>query len=118
MALGLILIAVGAPLIVLGVREIRRQREVWRTGTTVPAVVTAVAPSSTWINGVQQWDIRYAYTDASGRKHKGQSDSMPEDEAKQWRNGDRARARLDPNAADSSIWLGNSTPAERNTALH
>jgi hypothetical protein len=76
-----------------------------------------VAPSSTWINGVQQWEIRYACTDASGRKHQGRSNSMPEDEAKQWRNGDSANARLDSNAADSSIWLGNAAFAERNTPL-
>ena len=109
--LGLILIAVGAALLVLAVREIGRQRRLWRTGTTVPAIVTSVAPSSTTINGVRQWEIRYAYTDASGRSHKGQSNTMPEPEAKKWRNGDRASARFDPNATDSSIWLGNSASA-------
>ena len=108
--LGLILISVGAALLVLAVREIGRQRRLWRTGTFVPAVVTSVAPSSTTINGVRQWEIHYAYTDASGRSHKGQSNTMPEPEAKKWRNGDRASARYDPNATDSSIWIGNLAP--------
>jgi hypothetical protein len=110
--LGLIFVAVGAPLMWLAVREIHRQRKLWRTGTTVPAVVTSVAPSSTWINRVQQWEIRYAYTDASGSKHTGRSNSMPRNEATHWRSGDRGRARVDPNAADSSIWLGNATPKD------
>jgi len=107
--LGLLFIAVGGPMIVIGVREIRRQRKLWRTGTTVPAVVTAVASTATRINGVLQWEIRYTYTDANGRAHKGRSNSMPEDEAKQWRKNDRASARFDPYATDSSIWLGNSS---------
>jgi hypothetical protein len=109
-ALGLILLAVGISLSVFGIREIRRQRRLWRTGITVPAVVTSVAPSSTTINGARQWEIRYAYTDASGRSHKGQSNTMPEPEAKKWRNGDRASARYDPNATESSIWIGNPAP--------
>ena len=109
--LGLIFLAVGTPLLVLGVREIRRQRQLWRTGTTVAAVVTAVTSSSTRINGVLQWEIHYFYTDASGAKHKGKSNTMPEQEARQWQKGDHASARFDPGATDSSIWLGNSESA-------
>ncbi|MGZ5092372.1 MAG: hypothetical protein ACXWIP_14350 [Burkholderiales bacterium] len=111
-ALGLILVGVGAPLIVLAVREILRQSRVWRTGTTVSAVVTAVAPSSTRINGVQQWEIRYAFTDTNGRRHEGCSNCTPQDEAKQWHRGDRGQARFDPDSTGSSVWLGNSTPAK------
>jgi len=108
--LGLIFIAVGVPLSMFGIREIRRQRQLWSTGTTVPAVVTAVKPSSTRINGVLQWEIHYAYTDASGGKHNGKSNTMPEEQAKHWRSGDRANVRFDPNAVDSSIWLGDAAP--------
>ncbi|HEV7393731.1 MAG TPA: DUF3592 domain-containing protein [Burkholderiales bacterium] len=112
-ALGLILVAVGAPLIVIAVREILRQSRVWRTGTTVSAVVTAVAPSSTRINGVQQWEIRYAFTDTTGRRHEGRSNCMPQDEAKQWHRGDRGQARFDPHSAASSVWLDHSAPAQQ-----
>ena len=106
--LALIFIVVGAPLLWFGIRAIRRQRQLWHTGTTAPATVTAVAPSSTWINGKRQWEIRYAYKDSSGGNHNGRSNSMPEDEAKRWHNGDHASARFDPKAADSSIWLGSA----------
>ena len=111
LTLGLIFVAVGIPLLVSALREISRQRRLWRTGTTVPALVTGVAASSTVVNGVLQWEIRYSYTDPAGAKHQGRSNCMPEHEARQWRRGDRGLARLDPNATASSIWLGNSNPA-------
>jgi Ca2+/Na+ antiporter len=111
LTLGLITAAVGIALLVYAVREISRQRRLWRTGTTVPALVTGIAASSTVVNGVQQWEIRYSYTDLAGRKHEGRSNCMPGDEARQWRHGDRGLARFDPNATASSIWLGNSNPA-------
>jgi hypothetical protein len=112
-ALGLIVVGVGAPLIAFAVRDMLRQSRVWRTGTTVSAIVTAIAPSSTRINGVQQWEVRYAYTDSNGRKHEGRSNCMPQDEAKQWHRGDRGQARFDPRIAASSVWLGNPTPARQ-----
>jgi hypothetical protein len=112
LALGLIVVAVGIPLLVSALREISRQRRLWRTGTTVPALVTDVAGSSTIINGVRQWEIHYSYTDPAGAKHQGCSNCMPEDEARQWRRGERANARIDPNATGSSIWLGNLTDVE------
>jgi hypothetical protein len=111
LTLGLIIAAVGMPLLVYALREISRQRRLWRTGTTVSALVTGVAASSTVVNGVQQWEIRYSYTDPAGTKHEGRSNCMPQDDARQWRHGDRGYARFDPNATASSIWLGNSNPA-------
>jgi hypothetical protein len=105
-ALGLIFVAVGLPLFYVGAREVRRERRVWHSGVSMPAVVTAVSPSSTWINGVQQWEIRYAYTDASGVKHKAKSDSMPEAEARRWRVGDSGAVLVDPQAGESSVWAG------------
>jgi hypothetical protein len=111
LALGLIMAALGIPLLFYALREISRQRRLWRTGTTVPALVTAIATSSTVVNGVRQWEIRYSYTDPAGRKHEGRSNCMPEHEARQWRRGDRGLARFDPEATASSIWVGNSNPA-------
>lgn len=105
-ALGLVFVGVGLPLSYLGAREVRRERRVWRSGVSTPAVVTAVAPSSTTINGVRQWEIGYAYTDASGVKHKAKSDCMPEAEAKRWRVGDAAAVLVDPQAGESSVWAG------------
>jgi hypothetical protein len=115
-ALGLILLGVGVPLVVFAARETLRQWRLWRTGSMVPAVVTAVVPSATVINGVQQWEIRYAYTDASGRKREGRSNCMPEQEAKQWHRGNRSNARVDPRNPASSIWVG--TPALDKAAPH
>ena len=118
LALGLIIAAVGIPLLVSALREIARQRRLWRTGTTVSALVTGVAASSTVINGLRQWEIRYSYTDPAGTKHEGRSNCMPEDEARQWQHGDRGNARIDPNVTGSSIWLGKLNPAEASSALH
>jgi hypothetical protein len=112
LALGLIIAAVGIPLLLSALREISRQRRLWRIGTTVPALVSGVAASSTVINGARQWEIRYSYTDPAGGKHEGRSNCMPEDEARQWRRGDRGQARIDPSATGSSIWLGNLDPPE------
>jgi hypothetical protein len=112
LALGFIMAAVGIPLLVCAVREISRQRRLWRTGTTVPALVTGVAASSTVVNGVRLWEIRYSYTDPAGTKHQGRSNCMPEHEARQWRRGDRGLARCDPDATASSIWLGNSNAVQ------
>lgn len=109
-ALGLLITAVGAPLLVIAVREVLRQWRVGRTGTTVRAVVSAVVPSSTSINGVRQWEIRYRYKDANGVIHEGRSNCMPPAEAQKWRNGDGAQARIDPKSVDSSVWLGELAP--------
>ena len=103
-ALGLILLGVGLPLFYLGAREVRRVRRVWHSGVSMPAVVTAVSTSSTTINGVRQWEIRYAYTDAGGVKRQAKSDYMPESEAKRWRVGDSATVLVDPQAGESSVW--------------
>jgi hypothetical protein len=100
---------VGIPLIAFSAREILRQRHVWRTGTTVAAVVSTVIPSATVINGIRQWEIRYVYTDASGTKREGRSDCMPEEEAKMWHGGDRCSARVDPRNPASSVWVGSAT---------
>ena len=105
-ALGLLITAVGAPVLAIAAREILRQWRVGRTGTPVRAVVTAVVPSSTSINGVRQWEIRYTYKDANGVTHEGCSNCMPPAEAQRWRNGDGAQARIDPKSVDSSVWLG------------
>jgi hypothetical protein len=105
-ALGLIMAGVGGPLLFLGLREALRQRRVWRAGVRVAAVVTSVAPSSTWVNGVQQWEIRYAYTDANGVKHEARSDHMPQAQARRWKAGDHGFALVDPQASASSVWAG------------
>jgi hypothetical protein len=105
-ALGLIFVGVGLPLFYVGAREVRRERRVWHSGVSMPAVVTAVSPSSTWINGVQQWEIGYSYTDAGGVKHKAKSDYMPGAEARRWRVGDTGAALVDPQAGESSVWAG------------
>lgn len=105
-ALGLIFVGVGLPLSYIGAREVRRERRVWHSGVSMPAVVTAVSPTSTWINGVRQWEIRYAYTDAAGMKHTAKSDSMPEAEARRWRVGDSGAVLVDPQAGESSVWAG------------
>jgi hypothetical protein len=105
-ALGLLLLAAGLPLAYLGAREVGRKRRVWQSGVTMPAVVTDVAASSAWINGVQQWEIRYAYTDASGVKHTAKSDYMPGAEAKRWHVGAVAAVLVDPQAGESSVWTG------------
>jgi hypothetical protein len=105
-ALGLIMAGAGVPLMFVGLREMLRQRRVWRSGLRVPAVVTGIAPSSTSVNGVRQWEIRYAYTDPSGVRHRARSDWMTEDEARRWREGDRGFALVDPKSATSSVWAG------------
>jgi len=109
-ALGLIFVAVGLPLAYVGAREVRRERRVWHSGISMPAVVTAVAPSSTLINGVRQWEIGYAYTDSAGVKRKAKSDYMPEAEARRWRVGDSGTVLVDPQSGESSVWAGTREP--------
>ena len=81
-------------------------RRLVREGTNVDGSVSAVFPGNLWINNVQQWRIRYSFSDMRGKEHSGESDHMPRQQAEAWKAGDRARILYDRERPDLNFWVG------------
>ena len=103
---GLVFVPIGAVVFLKGFRSVTRQLKLHTEGTRADATVEEVAPTRTWINGVQQWRIRYRYRDHRGGTHAGASESVSPDEAETWKPGDTAVIRFDPHAPKYSTWVG------------
>jgi len=104
--LGFVFAGGGGPIFFKGVRGILRELRLQDEGTRVEATVVDVGPANVSFNGVPQWRIVYSYEDHRGRRHSGESNVMPAEEAQAWKVGDKGVARFDVRAAKKSIWVG------------
>jgi len=87
-------------------RRIRRGLRLRREGTAAEATIVEVAPGSTAINRVRQWQIHYRYQDHFGQIQEGQSEPLPPDEVSAWHAGDTGVVRFDQQRPKDSVWLG------------
>jgi hypothetical protein len=77
-----------------------------RTGLEAEGTVLDVWATSTTINRVRQWQLRYEFRDHLGRPQRGESDLLSPEEAAQWKPGDRGTVRFDRARPEKNIWAG------------
>jgi Protein of unknown function (DUF3592) len=86
-------------------------------GTAVAATVTDVLQSSTAVNRVIQWQLRYRYH-AGGATYEGESDLLTPGAAAAWQSGASGSILYDPAKPQLSAWLGlRSAPDAAATAV-
>jgi Protein of unknown function (DUF3592) len=113
--------AVGGVLAILGAALLRRpigrvfaRRRLLAQGAQATASVSEVFQTSTAVNRVILWQLRYRYRDAHGAEHEAESDLMTPGEAAAWRAGESGPILYDPARPASSVWLGSAAePAVR-----
>ena len=96
----------GAVLTLIGVRRIRRHRQILREGIAVPATVIGPEATNIRVNRQQQWVVVYRYVDRMGGEHMGRSDPMAMHRALEWQPGSTAVIRYAGDHPDESVWVG------------
>jgi hypothetical protein len=76
-----------------------------REGTRASAEVIEVAPIGLRLNRVDQWVVRYRYSDSIGRAYEGSSPSMSPEVARRWRPGDRVEVAYERARPERSVWI-------------
>ena len=74
-------------------------------GAAATATVTDVFQTSTAVNRVIQWQLRYRYR-AGGAEREGESDMLAPDAAAEWQTGATGPILYDPARPALSAWLG------------
>ncbi len=110
---GYVFSGIGALVLLLGflfIRyEIKTRRKIkflLQHGLTADATVTAVGPGNLSINDVQQWRIKYSFTDYKGRKVSGRTEHMAPDLASCWHCGEKGKVRYDKQNSQIHMWVG------------
>lgn len=106
---GLLMTAIGGPVLVYGIRHTRAVRRLVAKGVGGDATVSAIVPTRITINGEPQWRIDYHYEDERGRRHTGRSEPMSPDAVAEWQPGQRGRIRYDARVPERSAWLGRAS---------
>jgi hypothetical protein len=109
LAFGIVLTGVGGFLVGRALRNVLRASRLMRTGTEVDASVTGVEQTNVSFNRRPQFRVRYAYRDAAGGEHIGDSGYLEWDEASTFSEGDTVRVRFDPKRPADSIWVGRTS---------
>jgi hypothetical protein len=86
-------------------RLVARLRTV-RRGVPANATVVQVWQTSTAVNRVNLWQLRYTYRDTSGAEHEAESEPLWPPEARRWQAGAVAAVLYDPALPRNSVWLG------------
>lgn len=110
LAVAVLALAIGIAVALSGLRTFRRERRLWRDGTSADAEVTSVEETNVRVNRRQMWRVRYRFADASGSTHEGASGYLGWDEVRDLRSGDRGSVRYDPRRPGESIWVGGPAP--------
>jgi hypothetical protein len=110
-ALGGALTPVGAVLVTLGGRDVRRKTRLYRHGTPAVATVVAIEATNVTINRKPQWRIRFRYEDRGGQEREGRSGYLPASEAHAWNRGDSGVVHFDPGHPEHVLWIGQSRAA-------
>ena len=108
---GVVFSLVGGGFLGYGIQQYRTEQRLLTEGVVMRATVVTVEPTSTRVNGEYLWRVRYEYRDWSGQPHEGVSGYLDRREAHTYLVGDPALVRYDPQAPDTSIWLGRSDRA-------
>ncbi len=116
--IGLFLLLLGGLLARAGWRRAKRQLRIACEGIETEAIVTAVRRARLQPTGRMRhiavptlstrggWQIiRYSYVDKFGGTHQGKSGSLPFDQAKGWKPGDKGVVRFDPEDPAESVWM-------------
>jgi len=107
-ALGCVLASVGAGLVTLAGRDVRRKTRLYRHGTPAVATVVAIEATNVKINRKPQCRIRFSYNDRGGQERQGLSGYMPASQGYAWKQGDSGVAHFDPDHPEHVLWMGRS----------
>jgi uncharacterized protein DUF3592 len=108
LAIGGVFTLLGGGLAVYEGRTVVRTIQVSRHGLPTQGTVLRVEPTSTSINRVRQWRLRYRYRDHVGRTQDGESHLLSPDEASVWQEGDTGTVRFDRERPQDSVWMGHA----------
>ena len=104
-AIGLLLLAGGGLLAGAPARGVLERLRIAGAGMPAQAEVLDVFQTSTSVNRVILWRLRYGYRDASGCRHEGESGFLWPAEAARWKSGSLGEIRYDPQRPAGSVWL-------------
>lgn len=103
---GMLFALIGAGFASSDLRQLLLVIQLSRRGLPAEGTVQKVWPTSTSINRVTQWRLRYEFRDHVGRSQQGESGLLSPDEAAEWRTGDTGMVRFDRERPQRSIWIG------------
>jgi hypothetical protein len=106
LAIGGVFTLLGGGLALYDGRTVVRSIRISRHGQPTRGTVNRVEPTSTTINRVRQWRLRYQYRDHVGRTQEGESHLLSPDEASAWHEGDTGAVRFDRERPQHSVWMG------------
>lgn len=104
--IGPILVIVGCLVLRRPVRKLLERIRLLRRGVASTATVVDVFQTSTSINDVILWQLRYRYRDPGGKEHEAASGLLMPDEADAWQVGTSGAILYDPLRPQISAWLG------------
>ena len=113
-AIGLVLLGGGFLLARAPARRLLERLRVARSGTPASATVLDVYQTSTAVNRVILWQLRYRYRSPGGIELEGESELLRPEEAAAWRAGAEGEILVDPDRPEASVWLGRA-PGEAQT---
>jgi hypothetical protein len=102
--LGSLFAIVGGYFFLTSAVRVWRQWSILREGDTAPGTILAIEPTSTEVNNVRQWEVRYQYRDHFGRIHEGTSGDITPDEARAFAAGDNVSVRFNREHPGESVW--------------
>jgi hypothetical protein len=106
LTIGVVFTLLGGGLAWYDGRTVVRSIRVSRHGLPTQGTVLRVEPTSTTINRVRQWRLRYHYRDHVGRGQEGESHLLSPEEASVWHEGDTGAVRFDRERPQESVWMG------------
>lgn len=115
-AIGLVLLVSGSLLARTPARRLLERLRIAGSGAPAQAAVLDVFQTSTAVNRVILWQLRYRYRDATGAEHEGESELLRPEEAARWQPGAVAEILYDPQRPAGSVWLGRA-PGEAQAPL-
>ena len=101
-AIGLVLLGGGLLLARAPARRLLERLRVARSGTLASAIVLDVFQTSTAVNRVILWQLRYRYRSPGGTELEGESELLRPEEAAAWRAGAEGEILVDPDRPEAS----------------
>jgi len=96
---------IGLLLAVPGLQRAAVIARLYHTGVVTEGTVLQVWPTSTTINRVQQWQMRYEFRDQYNRAQRGETDLLAPAEAAGFKPGDRGTVRYVRERPDHNLWV-------------
>jgi hypothetical protein len=103
--IGLVLTVLGSGLLVRGVRNAWLEWHLRNHGVSARGTVTDLSDRNLKVDGVQLWQLQYAFNDFQGHRHLKTFD-MSQGEAQGWKIGDVGGVLYDPARPTEARWLG------------